>query len=39
MVLRLFITKFNIVSQGHLDANLNLKHIFRMLRIDLYLHL
>jgi len=39
MVLRLFIIKFDVVSQEHLDANLNLKHIFRMLRIDLYLHL
>ncbi len=39
MVLRLFITKFDVDSQEHLDANLNLKHIFRVLKIDLYLHL
>jgi len=28
MVLRLFITKFDVVSQEYFSAHLNLKHIF-----------
>ncbi len=39
MVFRLFITKFDVSSYRSLGANSNLKHIFRMLRICLYLHL
>lgn len=32
-------TKSDVLSHGPRGANSNLKHFFRMLRIDLYLHL